>query len=71
MTDVWLEEAVPALMQQRLDAAETRLAVFESKINDPVERIKRDLVKMKVYSSSFVKVPRDYYENPYRNDPLY
>jgi hypothetical protein len=49
---------------RRLEIAEARLAALETKINDPVERIKRDLANRKVYSSSFARVPGNYYDSP-------
>ena len=47
----------------RLASAEKRVQKIETFLkDDPIDRIKRDLVAKKVYSAVFVRVGADYYE---------
>ena len=47
----------------RLASAEMRVHKIELSLkDDPIDRIKRDLVEKKVYSAVFVRVGADYYE---------
>ena len=57
------ETALSAL-NKRIVAAEARVAALEALTNDPVERVKRDLSRRKVYSSTFVQVASNYYDRP-------
>jgi hypothetical protein len=45
----------------RIKSAEERLARLEEKIDNPVERVKRDLLSKDVFSYSLVTVPDNYY----------
>lgn len=49
-------------LNRRIAAAEKRLEVVEAKVNDPVERVKRDLAVKKIYNARFVTVHSKYYE---------
>jgi hypothetical protein len=49
---------------KRIDQAEFRVhSLLDSFKDDPVDRVKNDLSRKKVYSSTFVTVAVDYYEN--------
>jgi hypothetical protein len=51
-------------LMKRIDQAELRvLSLQDSFKDDPVDRVKNDLSRKKVYSSTFVTVAADYYEN--------
>ena len=50
------------LLSERLVLAEERLVKLEAIMNDPVERIKRDLGRRKVFSATMVQAPTDYYD---------
>lgn len=50
---------------KRLESAEKRLQTLEGQSNkddNPVERVKQDLLRRGVYSSRFFKVPSNYYD---------
>ena len=65
------ETALMAALHTRIAAAEARVSTLEDRINDPVERVKRDLARRKVYSSTFVQVAANYYERPLAERALY
>jgi prolyl-tRNA editing enzyme YbaK/EbsC (Cys-tRNA(Pro) deacylase) len=48
-------------LDARITNAEKRLDALEIIAHDPVQRVKRDLAKRKVFSGSFIKVPENYY----------
>lgn len=63
VSDVQDDDLLSQLLK-RIDQAELRvLSMTNSFEDDPVERVKNDLWRKKVYSSIFVKVSADYYEN--------
>lgn len=55
----------------RIANAELRLEALEASVNDPVSRVKRDLARRKVFSSSFVQVPADYYSKSLMERAIY
>ena len=58
------------LLSKRLVLAEERLMKLEAIMNDPVERIKRDLGRRKVFSGTLIQVPTDYYDRPLQERAL-
>ena len=49
-------------LMQRIKVAETRLAAIEARANNPVQRVKVDLLNRKIYTGRFSNVPTNYYE---------
>lgn len=51
-----------AKLLDRIHQVESRIQQLEAKKNNPIERIKQDLIKQKIYSGRFIKVQSDYYD---------
>ena len=57
------EDALMLQLIGRITAAECRLLYIEDAFReDPVDRVKKDILKKKVYTSVFMKVSGDYYD---------
>lgn len=55
-----------------LESIENRICALEAEKYGPLERVKADLFRKKVFSQSIIRVPSDYYSKPiqYRADLL-
>lgn len=63
VSDVVHDDLLSRLLE-RIDQAEVRLHSMLRGLNErPVDRVKNDLSRKKVYSSIFVEVSADYYDN--------
>lgn len=50
------------VLLKRISAAEERVALLEQSVNDPVKRVRRDLLAKNVYAFNFYTVPSHYYD---------
>lgn len=50
------------VLLKRIEDSERKLLAIENLLNDPVERVKRDILLKKIYIFNFVKVHSNYYE---------
>jgi hypothetical protein len=55
------EDRISALLR-RVEGAEVRVAKMEEQASDPIQRVKADLRKCKVFSAQFSTMPPHYYD---------